>query len=298
MNSALIRFISVCLFTTAATHAASVHAQESALSGNSVSDEMSPTEILAEMLDDQIKGIAKYHSDTLSSAKEENPALRTLPEAEKTLTGPASYRMVVEVFKSPKNLGVKKEFVIVTIDGQISNVYVVSTARAPKTTIEGTFPLKIEKRRGKDKSFRPFPFHKSAKYENSPMFWALNIHGPFFIHSTPHYNELGRAASKGCVRLTFPTSMEIFDNVVNRVQGSAVIHIYGSGSKVAREAFESKGLDPAWINERIESDLGDALAITQKTYKGYGHARRGQPLIWPSCDGVDCFENFGVKKPL
>ncbi len=295
MSSSLLRLATLVFAMTAATHASTAKAQPME---NSSDDEMSPTEILAEMLDDQLKGVAKYHTETLSSAKEDNPALRTLREADKNITGPASYRMVVEVFKSPKGFGIKKEFVLVTIDGQIANVYVASTARAPKTTIEGTFPLNIEKRRGKDKTFKPFPFHKSAKYQNSPMFWALNVHGPFFIHSTPHYNELGSAASKGCVRVTFPTSMEIFDNVVNRVQGSAVIHIYGSGSKAARVAFENKGLDPEWINEQIESDLGDALAISKGTYKGYGHARRGQPLIWPSCDGVDCFEEFGVKKPL
>src|SRR5688500_1104533 len=43
---------------------------------------------------------------------------------------PASYRMVIEVFKFPKALGIDKEFVLFTVDGRLEHVAVASTAVA------------------------------------------------------------------------------------------------------------------------------------------------------------------------
>jgi lipoprotein-anchoring transpeptidase ErfK/SrfK len=219
--------------------------------------------------------------------------LRSTPDAPA-----ASTRAVMEVFKDPRALGIPYEFALLTVDGVLSKVFVISTGAPGKYTIEGSYSIKIPTRPGTGgRAAKAFPWWRSSKYANSPMFWGLQIRGGYFTHSTPHYGELGRRASMGCVRMTFPGAMELWDEVVNRVDGSAVIHIYGPGSAAARSALAAKGFDSAWLVQQIETDLGDAHAITRGDYEGVGHARRGQTLVFPSCDGVDCFEYFGKRKP-
>ena len=271
--------------------------------GNSVSesessdDESSPEEILADFLAKQKDGRLGHYSQYTSSSAMPVDSVRWADLSQPKAAGPASYRVEIEVFKKPKGLGVDREFAWMYVDGQLKSIYVASTAMPGKYTIEGTFPITIVTARGKkNPAYKPFPWHKSATYNDSPMYWGLQIHGGFWIHSTPHYGQLGQPASKGCVRIDYPASMEIWDEIVNRTQGSAVIHIYGSGSSKAKAAFAARGLDPSFVADRIESDLQDALAVTHHDYHGYGHARMGQPLVWPACDGVDCFDYFGVRK--
>ena len=240
---------------------------------------------------DRTRGTTVSAGDTSGDPLQE--LLRSTPDAPA-----ASTRAVLEVFKSPKGLEVPYEFALLTVDGQLSKVFVISTAAPNKYTIEGSYSLKIPTRPGTGgRAAKAYPWWRSSKYGNSPMFWGLQIHNGYFTHSTPHYGELGRRASMGCVRMTFPGAMELWDEVVNRVDGSAVVHIYGSGSVAAKNALEAKGLDRAWLVQQIESDLGDAHAVTRSDYSGVGHARRGQTLVFPACDGVDCFEYFGKRKP-
>jgi hypothetical protein len=219
--------------------------------------------------------------------------LRSVPDAPA-----ASTRAVMEVFKDPRALNIPYEFALLSVDGELSKVFVISTGAPGKYTIEGSYSFKIPTRPGTGgRAAKAWPWWRSSKYGNSPMFWGLQIHRGYFTHSTSHYGELGRRASMGCVRMTFPGAMDLWDDVVNRVDGSAVIHIYGPGSVAARNALEAKGLNRDWLVQQIERDLGDAHAVSRGEYSGVGHARQGQALVFPSCDGVDCFEYFGKRKP-
>jgi len=210
----------------------------------------------------------------------------------------ASYRVEIDVFKRPRGLDLEREFMTLKVDGVLQDAYVISTAKPGKYTIEGAYPVNIERRSGtKNGTPRPYPWHRSSKYQNSPMFWGLHLSGGYWTHSTTHYGELGRPASMGCVRMTFPAAMETWDTIVNRVGGSAIVRIHGSGSPSALTALSALRAQPQWLKERVEKDLSDAQAITTGDYSGVGHARPGQDLIFPSCEGVDCFEYFGRKKP-
>ncbi len=230
----------------------------------------------------------------------------------------ASTRVVVEVFKRPVGLGISKEFMIVSLDDQVIAAHVVSTAMNGKYTIEGTFPLTAMKLSGygtrahpERKALKPYPFVTSSSYSNSPMYWGVQVKGVYWLHSTPHSGVLGGPASMGCVRTSYPTAMEMFDLVVNKVDGSAKTIIYGSDT-AAKRAVQKAALDRAlkqvnlqWIIEQVDSDLADALALfsdklkpEQKNFHGFGHARRGKALEFPKCADVDCFDYFGVKKPI
>ncbi len=233
------------------------------------------------------------------------------PRDSLTESGNVSTRMLVEVFKRPVGLGISKEFMIISVDDQVVAAHVVSTAMNGKITIEGSYPLTAMKLTGygtrlhpERKVAKPYPFVTSATYGNSPMYWGVQIRGGYWMHSTPHYGQLGGPASMGCVRTSYPTAMEMFDLVVNQVDGSARVIIYGSDT-AAKRTLQKSALDRSlkqvnlqWIIEQVDSDLADAHAITKRDYVGYGHARRGKALDFPKCADVDCFDYFGVKKPL
>ena len=44
------------------------------------------------------------------------------------------------------------------------------------------------------------PKHRSRKYNNAPMPWAVFFHGGYAVHGTTDLRNLGRPASHGCIR--------------------------------------------------------------------------------------------------
>lgn len=75
-------------------------------------------------------------------------------------------------------------------DGQLIDVWHVSTARRGYSTPSGTFhPYSYQ------------PMHYSKKFDNAPMPHSIFFAGGYAIHATPHVGNLGRPASHGCVRL-------------------------------------------------------------------------------------------------
>jgi lipoprotein-anchoring transpeptidase ErfK/SrfK len=57
------------------------------------------------------------------------------------------------------------------------------------------------------------PRHRSRKYNNAPMPWAVFFHGGYAVHGTTEISRLGRPASHGCVRL-HPDNARIFFKMV------------------------------------------------------------------------------------
>lgn len=45
------------------------------------------------------------------------------------------------------------------------------------------------------------PKHRSRKYNNAPMPWAVFFHEGYAVHGTTDLRNLGRPASHGCIRL-------------------------------------------------------------------------------------------------
>lgn len=55
--------------------------------------------------------------------------------------------------------------------------------------------------------------HRSRKYNNAPMPFAIFYDGGFAIHGTDQERRLGRPASHGCVRLSKDNARILFDMV-------------------------------------------------------------------------------------
>lgn len=79
----------------------------------------------------------------------------------------------------------------------------VSTARAGKITPTGTW-------NGAQWLSRN---HRSSRYNNAPMPFAIFYNGHYAIHGTDQVRKLGRPASAGCVRL-HPDHAKVLFNMV------------------------------------------------------------------------------------
>jgi len=151
------------------------------------------------------------------------------------------------------------------------------------------------------------------------------------MHSTPHTSQLGRPASMGCVRQSFPDAMELFDLVANRSEGRrAMIRIHKMHSLDAytrlREIFYDANYAPtdpkykltpeaiaraALPNSRVGlkwlvSELNTSFRRIRDYVSVYGgeHSRVGFAWVdpvkkkapapnYPLCGGYDCFRVWG-----
>lgn len=86
----------------------------------------------------------------------------------------------------------------VSVNGEPRYVWKVSTARRGYRTPTGIFTARWASR-----------YHRSRKYDNAPMPYAIFFKGGYAIHGTYEVRSLGRPVSHGCVRL-HPDNAAIF----------------------------------------------------------------------------------------
>ena len=75
-------------------------------------------------------------------------------------------------------------------NGKVKYRWPVSTARRGKVTPAGTWTAKWLSKN-----------HRSSRYNNAPMPYAIFYSGNYAVHGTNQVGRLGRPASAGCVRL-------------------------------------------------------------------------------------------------
>lgn len=93
----------------------------------------------------------------------------------------------------------------VFVDGQRRHVWPVSTARRGYITPTG--------------HFRPYWLskdHRSSRYDDAPMPYAVFFNGNYAIHGTVSTGHLGRPASHGCVRLRTTNAAMLYRLVAER----------------------------------------------------------------------------------
>lgn len=86
--------------------------------------------------------------------------------------------------------------------GQLVYEWPVSTARQGKITPTGTWRPEVLSRN-----------HRSRRYNNAPMPYAVFYSGHYAIHGTNEVSRLGRPASAGCVRLHTENARTFFEMV-------------------------------------------------------------------------------------
>lgn len=87
----------------------------------------------------------------------------------------------------------------VNIDGWSQYQWPVSTAKRGYHTPTGSW-----------RPFRLEPHWYSRKYDNAPMPNSIFFTGGYAIHGTTYVSQLGRPASRGCIRLHPAHARELF----------------------------------------------------------------------------------------
>jgi len=228
----------------------------------------------------------------------------TLLEARRARIQLITYRMPVSF---------DYEFTLLVVDGKIRRAFLVSTARKGAVPILGVHRLEVLM-----VNARPWPWKTSIKYDNSPMYWGLNIQGGYYFHSSPHYGNLGRPASKGCIRTSIPDAMEVFDLMVNQMPKVAAYSVIfentdlnqpSEGSETLKRVLEKSG----WTSETLKLALiesrGEIVAISEGDLEFApgvpvdSHARPfsggyQEESSFPCCADVDCWSYFHKKRTL
>lgn len=101
-------------------------------------------------------------------------------------------------------VSVSSQTMHVYIDGRLRYEWPVSTARPGKYTPRGEWSPQWLSRH-----------HRSSRYNNAPMPYAIFYDGDYAIHATTQISRLGRPASAGCVRL-HPDNASLLFSMVER----------------------------------------------------------------------------------
>jgi lipoprotein-anchoring transpeptidase ErfK/SrfK len=112
------------------------------------------------------------------------------------LPGPAlAERIVAHVSIASQEMKVYHE-------SRLIYTWPVSTAKAGKITPAGTYSPEFLSRN-----------HRSKRYNNAPMPFAIFYDGNYAIHGTDQIKRLGQPASHGCVRLHPDNAKILFEMV-------------------------------------------------------------------------------------
>jgi lipoprotein-anchoring transpeptidase ErfK/SrfK len=103
------------------------------------------------------------------------------------------------------NIDLRSQTMTVSEDGVLKYRWKVSTARRGYVTPTGSYTAKWLSRD-----------HRSKKYDNAPMPYAVFFNGGYAVHGTYELKHLGRPASHGCVRLE-PRNAATFFSLTSEV---------------------------------------------------------------------------------
>ena len=99
-------------------------------------------------------------------------------------------------------ISISTQTMLVFHEGRHIYTWPVSTAKPGKITPTGVYAPEFLSRH-----------HRSKRYNNAPMPWAIFYDGNYAIHGTDQIRRLGKPASNGCVRL-HPDHAEILFRMV------------------------------------------------------------------------------------
>lgn len=114
------------------------------------------------------------------------------------LWGVLAAPLTAEASSVVARVSISKQTMTVTENGVVKYRWKVSTARSGYVTPTGSYSAKWASKH-----------HRSRKYDNAPMPYAIFYNGGYAVHATFDLKRLGRPASHGCVRL-HPDNAAVF----------------------------------------------------------------------------------------
>ena len=118
-------------------------------------------------------------------------------------------------------------------DGKLTHTWPVSTARDGYVTPNG--------------SYKPYLLdidHRSKKYDDAPMPYAVFYSGGYAVHATTATGALGRPASHGCVRLQTANARTFYALVETRGLAATRIVINGQPPVMPRQQIARADMQP------------------------------------------------------
>ncbi|MEM5474192.1 L,D-transpeptidase [Hoeflea sp. AS60] len=106
------------------------------------------------------------------------------------------------------SVDISSQTMVVSQNGKVKYRWPVSTGRSGYSTPTGSYSAQWLSRH-----------HRSRKYNNAPMPYAVFYHRGYAVHATYDTKRLGRPASHGCVRLA-PENAAKFFALVQQVGNS------------------------------------------------------------------------------
>lgn len=101
-----------------------------------------------------------------------------------------SFGAVAEANTITAKISISSQTMTVTQNGVVKYRWKVSTGRRGYKTPVGSY-----------RAYWASRHHRSRKYDNAPMPFAIFFKGGYAVHATYDVKRLGRPASHGCVRL-------------------------------------------------------------------------------------------------
>lgn len=112
--------------------------------------------------------------------------------------------MVASASNLVASISISSQTMTVTQNGVVKHRWKVSTARKGYVTPLGKYSAKWASKN-----------HRSRKYDNAPMPYAIFFHGGYAVHATYDLKRLGRPASHGCIRLHPDNAAQFFSMATN-----------------------------------------------------------------------------------
>ena len=159
----------------------------------------------------------------------------------------------------------------VSVDGGAPMVWTVSTGRDGYNTPTGSF-----------RAIRLEEVYFSKKYDDAPMPNSVFFYGGYAIHGTYEERNLGRPASRGCVRLSRANAAHLFSLV--RAHGMSRTHI-----SITDGPLRSYGVPMARGHDRYERGYERSLAARSVPERYTGRTVEPRSHIG--------FQQFGNEAP-
>jgi hypothetical protein len=163
----------------------------------------------------------------------------------------------------------------VSVDGGAPMVWPVSTGRDGYNTPTGSF-----------RAIRLEEVYFSKKYDDAPMPNSIFFYGGYAIHGTYEERNLGRPASRGCVRLSRANAAHLF--ALARAHGMSRTHI-----SITDGPLRSYGVPMARGHDRYERGYERSLAARSVPERYTGRTIEPRPHI-----GFQQFDNRWRNVPL
>lgn len=136
----------------------------------------------------------------------------------------------------------------VHVDGKLTHTWAVSTGREGYDTPTGTYtPYWLSRD------------HRSQKYDDAPMPFAVFFKGGYAVHGTTSLGMLGRRASHGCVRLSPANARHFFELVQQHGLSGSKVVIHDAPARSERQLLaeigvkREKRLEPAPKAKRAQT---------------------------------------------